>query len=110
MPGSDGPFEVLEKIGPNAYNVDLPGDYGVSATFNVAVLSPCYEEDKGLQSLRSDSNQTGDYDGEHPIEPPNFSPSSPKESNNSKEAREVQAIVRSTLNQSNSSLVSSTGN
>ena len=39
MPRSDGPFEILEKIGPNAYKVDLPGDYGVSATFNVADLS-----------------------------------------------------------------------
>ena len=42
MPRSDGPFEILEKIGPNAYKVDLPGDYGVSATFNVADLSPYY--------------------------------------------------------------------
>jgi len=37
---SDGPFEVIEKIGPNAYKIDLQGDYGVSATFNVADLSP----------------------------------------------------------------------
>ena len=37
-PRSDGPFEILEKIGPNAYKVDLPGEYGVSATFNVADL------------------------------------------------------------------------
>jgi len=29
---SDGLFEILEKLGPNAYKVDLPGEYGVSAT------------------------------------------------------------------------------
>ena len=43
MPRCDGPFEILEKIGPNAYKVDLPGDYGVFATFNVADLSPYYD-------------------------------------------------------------------
>ena len=39
MPRDDGPFEVLERINDNACKVDLPGDYGVSATFNVADLS-----------------------------------------------------------------------
>jgi len=40
MPRADGPFEVLERINDNAYKVNLPGDYGVSATFNVADLQP----------------------------------------------------------------------
>jgi len=35
MPRSDDPSEILEKIGPNAYKVDLPGEYGVSTTFIV---------------------------------------------------------------------------
>jgi len=35
MPRLDGPFEVLEKIGPNAYKVVLPTDYEVSTTFNM---------------------------------------------------------------------------
>src|SRR5436190_13075011 len=36
----DGPFQVLERINDNAYKLDLPGEYNVSATFNVADLSP----------------------------------------------------------------------
>jgi hypothetical protein len=36
---ADGPFEVLERINDNAYKLDLPGEYNVSATFNVTDLS-----------------------------------------------------------------------
>uniref|UniRef100_A0A2N9JA32 Integrase catalytic domain-containing protein n=1 Tax=Fagus sylvatica TaxID=28930 RepID=A0A2N9JA32_FAGSY len=39
-PRGDGPFQILEKINDNAYKVDLPGEYKVSATFNVSDLSP----------------------------------------------------------------------
>jgi len=54
---ADGPFEILECINDNAYKVDLPGDYGVSATFNVADLSP-YEKDDVLQSDTSRLNSS----------------------------------------------------
>ena len=36
----DGLFQVLEHINDNAYKLDLPGKYDVSATFNVTDLSP----------------------------------------------------------------------
>ena len=36
----DGPFHVLECINDNAYKLDLPGEYSVSATFNVSDLFP----------------------------------------------------------------------
>ncbi|GJS23165.1 hypothetical protein Tco_0451797 [Tanacetum coccineum] len=39
-PRADGPFRVLKKIKENAYKLELPGYYNVSATFNVADLSP----------------------------------------------------------------------
>jgi hypothetical protein len=39
MPQVDSPFQIIEMINDNAYKVDLPGEYGVSATFNVADLS-----------------------------------------------------------------------
>ncbi|GKE58887.1 RNA-directed DNA polymerase [Tanacetum coccineum] len=38
-PRGDGPFRVLKKINDNAYKIELPGHYNVSATFNVADLS-----------------------------------------------------------------------
>ncbi|KAG8501187.1 hypothetical protein CXB51_003299 [Gossypium anomalum] len=38
--GADGPFQVLEWINDNVYKLDLPSEYGVSASFNVADLSP----------------------------------------------------------------------
>ncbi|XP_071939930.1 uncharacterized protein [Coffea arabica] len=39
-PRGDGPFQVIERINDNAYRLDLPGEYTVSATFHVADLSP----------------------------------------------------------------------
>ncbi|KAJ0946191.1 putative nucleotidyltransferase, Ribonuclease H [Helianthus annuus] len=44
-PKADGPFRVLKRINDNAYKIDLPGHYKVSATFNVADLSPYESED-----------------------------------------------------------------
>ena len=59
MPRAEGPFEVLERINDNAYKVDLPGDYEVSATFNVADLSPFYL-DTSPPDLRIKSFQQGE--------------------------------------------------
>ena len=39
LPWGDGPFRVVERINDNAYKLELPGEYGVSASFNVADLS-----------------------------------------------------------------------
>jgi hypothetical protein len=40
LPRGDGPFQVLKRINDIAYKLDLPGEYNVSATFNVTDLSP----------------------------------------------------------------------
>jgi len=53
---SDGPFEILERIGPNAYKVDLLQAYGVSATFTVADR-PYYAENEELPNLKTKSSQ-----------------------------------------------------
>jgi len=61
MPTADGPFEVVERINDNPYKIDLLGDYSVSCTFNVADLSP-YFEDEPLENLRSNSSQQREDD------------------------------------------------
>jgi hypothetical protein len=35
---SAGPFKILKWVGPNAYLLDLPLDYGISFTFNIEDL------------------------------------------------------------------------
>ena len=59
MQRTDCPFKVLQHINDNAYKVDLPKNYGVSATFNVADLS-LYEEDDYLYDLRSNPIKQGE--------------------------------------------------
>ena len=54
---SDGPFQVLKRI--SAYKLDLPGEYNVSATFNVTNLSLFYVSD----DLRTNPFQEGGNDG-----------------------------------------------
>ena len=49
LPRGDGPFQVLEKVNDNAYKLDLPGEYNVSATFNVSDLTP-YDDSTDLRS------------------------------------------------------------
>jgi len=40
IPRGDGPFQILKKINNNAYQLDLPEDYGEHITFNVIDLIP----------------------------------------------------------------------
>ena len=50
MPRAAGPFMVLEKINDNAYKLELPADFGVSPTFNIADLKPYLGEEDELAS------------------------------------------------------------
>ena len=76
----------------------------------MADLSPYYDEEEEFPTLRSNSNQAVEYDGDHHLEPPNLSSSIPPDSKNIKEVKEVQALVRNIVNHSNSLLPSSSEN
>jgi len=62
MPQANNPFEITERLNDNAYKVDLPGDYEVSANFNIADLS-LYLDDNYLEDLRANSPTQGENDG-----------------------------------------------
>ena len=59
QPRGDGPFQVLERVNDNAYKLDLPGEYNISATFNVADLSPF---DAGTDSRSNPFEERGNDD------------------------------------------------
>ena len=61
MPRADGPFKVLERINDNAYKLELPADFGVSPTFNIADLKP-YLDEKDETTSRTTSIQEGEDD------------------------------------------------
>ena len=61
MPRAAGPFKILTKINDNAYVLDLPAEFGVSTSFNVADLKPYPGEDEELPS-RTTSVQEGEDD------------------------------------------------
>ena len=66
-PRGDGPFQVLERIGDNAYKLDLPSEYGnVSTTFNVSDLSLFDVGDSRTNSFEDGGHaksQVGDLQG-----------------------------------------------
>ena len=45
MARGEGPFKLLERIGDNAYKLELPRDMSVSDTFNVGDFAPYVEDD-----------------------------------------------------------------
>lgn len=45
-PSGDGAIQVVARVNRNAYKLDLPREYSISATFNVFDFSP-FEFDVG---------------------------------------------------------------
>jgi hypothetical protein len=61
MSGPNGSFKVLEKINENAHKLDLPTNFGVSPTFNIANTKPYLGEEDELES-RMTQMQEGEDD------------------------------------------------
>jgi hypothetical protein len=70
LPRADGPFKVVAKINDNAYKLELPADFGVSPTFNIADLKPYLGKEDELES-RTTQMQEGEDDEDIP---PNDTP------------------------------------
>jgi len=63
MARSDRPFEILEKVGDNAYKLQQPRDMAVSATFNIGDLSPYVKDNfEDPSDLRSNPSEEGEVD------------------------------------------------
>jgi hypothetical protein len=61
LPRADGSFKVLENINDNAYKLELPTDFGVSPTLNIADLKPYLGVEDELE-LRTTQMQEGEDD------------------------------------------------
>jgi len=64
-PQGDGPFQIIKKINNNAYQLDLPSEYGLHPTFNITNLVPfvgIFDEESDHQDLRANPFQGGGDD------------------------------------------------
>jgi len=65
MTRRDGPYKVVQKVGENAYKIELLGEMQVFATFNVRDLTLYLEDDEEYdEHLRTNSLQGGGVDME----------------------------------------------
>uniref|UniRef100_A0A2N9J2M7 Reverse transcriptase RNase H-like domain-containing protein n=1 Tax=Fagus sylvatica TaxID=28930 RepID=A0A2N9J2M7_FAGSY len=99
-PRGDGPFQILEKINDNAYKVDLPGEYKVSATFNVSDLSPFFDSwSNPFEERGNDGNQGGPS-----LKDPLQVPDGPITRSRAKKIKEaMQGLVQSTWDEASKS-------
>ena len=72
MPRGDGPFQIIKKINDNPYTMDLPCEYGVSATFNIDDLFFFFYvgDDSRLNHFEEKENDTIQATPKDPLEVP----------------------------------------
>ncbi|KAL4348832.1 hypothetical protein GQ457_17G008640 [Hibiscus cannabinus] len=93
LPRGDGPFQVVAKVNENAYKLDLPGEYNVSATFNVSDLTPFDDP----SDLRTNPSQEGGDDvstssSAHVVDP-KVLPQGPVTRSKAKQFREALSLT-----------------
>jgi len=65
MVNRSGPFKIIDKVGGNAYKLQLPRDMAVSTTFNIRDLSPYVEDNfEDPSYLRTNPLQKGEIEVE----------------------------------------------
>ena len=74
MPRADGPFKIIKKINDNAYKLELPPDFGVSPTFNIADLKPYLGEEDELESRTTPILEGEDDEDITPLDTTNTPP------------------------------------
>ena len=73
MPRAAGPYKIIEKINDNAYKLELPPEFGVSPTFNIADLKPYLGEDE-LESRMTQIQEGEDDEDITPLDVPTDPP------------------------------------
>ena len=108
-PRGDGPFQILEKINENAHKVDLPGEYKVSATFNVSDLSPFDVGDDSWSNPFEERGNGGNQGGLS-LKDPLQVPDGPITRSRTKKIKEAtQGLVQSTWDEASKSLTIKVG-
>ena len=71
LPRGDGPFRVPKRINDSACELDSPGEYNVSATFNITDWSPFdVGDDSRTNTFQEEGNDEGTTNP-NPIQVPN---------------------------------------
>ena len=78
--------QVLARINDNAYKLDFPSEYNISATFNVSNLSPF---DVGDNSRTNPFEEKGNDENQQPLKDPLHVPAEPITRPRSKKIKEA---------------------
>ena len=70
MPRAAGPYKIIEKINDNAYKLELPPEFRVSPTFNIADLKPYLGEEDELESRTTQFQEGEDDEDITPLDVP----------------------------------------
>jgi len=65
MAEGDAPYRVIQKVGENAYKIELPRDMHISTTFNIRDLTLYLEDDD--EDLRANPLQGGEVNAKQTL-------------------------------------------